>query len=64
MSSPADQPTDPPPGIIEHGPPWLGGTEITQSQLAALTLKFGLHEYELILESLNTDGAITVIPDP
>jgi len=51
----------------EHSPgppPWVGGPEITQSQLAFLALRRGQEDYERVLEALRVEGSLTVIPDP
>jgi len=64
MSQPADQITDPPPGIIEHGPPWDGGLDITQSQLFELNLRRFEDDYKKVLKALYDNGSLTVVPDP
>jgi hypothetical protein len=45
-------------------PPWQGGPEITEGQLAFITLEKSAERLEFMLAVLKAEGSLTVIPDP
>jgi len=42
----------------------VGGQEITEAQLALLTLRKGQHDMDLVCQALHEHGSILVVPDP
>jgi len=45
-------------------PPWDYGIDITESQLEELRLRAGREDYRRVIQALQQNKQITVVPDP